>query len=289
VLKHHDRVIKKLKTRKVWQETMKFGIELLRTMQEALEIDCRMGTTYWPDGINKEMATVAHVFEFIGDDEVPGNYQFVHCHMVFDVKMDLMRKACFVAGGHMTDPPKDMTYLGMVSQDSICIAFLIVALNDLDILACDIQGTYLNAQTKELIYTVMGLEHGKHREGQKAIIKGALYGLKLSGACWQDHLANMLCDFGYTSCRADPDTWMKPKTKPNGDRYWEYVLVYVNNILCISHEPSKFMETLQVKYTLKKGSVGEPTAYLGTEVCKHYHKNVNKSDTGLYMNLFYID
>jgi hypothetical protein len=82
---------------------------------------------------------------------------------------------------------------------------------------------------------------------------------------------------------------MKPKTKPNGDRYWEYVLVYVNNILCISHEPSKFMETLQVKYTLKKGSVGEPTAYLGTEVCKHYHKNVNKSDTGLYMNLFYID
>jgi hypothetical protein len=77
VLKHRDRVIKKLKTRKVWQETMKFGIELLRTMQEALEIDCRMGTTYWPDGINKEMATVAHVFEFIGDDKVPIDHRFM--------------------------------------------------------------------------------------------------------------------------------------------------------------------------------------------------------------------
>jgi hypothetical protein len=115
VLKRRDRDIKKLKMRKVWQETMKFGIELPRTMQKALEIDCRTGTTYWHDAINKEMATVAHVFEFVGDNEVPGNYQFVRCHMVFDVKMDLTCKARFVAGGHMTDHPKDMTYSSMVS------------------------------------------------------------------------------------------------------------------------------------------------------------------------------
>jgi Reverse transcriptase (RNA-dependent DNA polymerase) len=164
-----------------------------------------MGTTFWRDAINKEMVTVAHVFEFVKDDEIPGNYQFVLCHMVFDVKMDLTRKARFVAGGHMTDPPKDTTYSSVVSRDSIRIAFLIAALNDLDILACDIQGAYLNAETKELIYTVAGLEHGAHREGQKAIIKGALYGLKLSGAHWRDHLANTLRDFGYTSCKADPD------------------------------------------------------------------------------------
>jgi hypothetical protein len=138
VLKHRDYVIKKLKTRKVWQETMKFGIELLQTVQEALEIDGRTGTTYWCDTIIKEMATVAHVFKFVGDDKVPGNYQFVHCHMVFDVKMDLTCKARFVAGGHMTDPPKNMTYSSVVSQDSIHIAFLIAALNDLDILACNI-------------------------------------------------------------------------------------------------------------------------------------------------------
>jgi hypothetical protein len=63
---------------------------------------------------------------------------------------------------------------------------------------------------------------------------------------------------------------MKPKSKPNGDKYWEYALVYVDDILCVSHEPKKFMEMLQAKYTLKEGSVGEPTAYLGAEVCKHY-------------------
>jgi hypothetical protein len=164
VLKRRERTIKKLKTRKVWQEKMKFGIELPRTVQEALEIDCRTGTTFWRDAINKEVATVAHVFEFVKDGEIPGNYQFVLCHMVFDVEMDLTRKARFIAGGHMTDPPKDTTYLSVVSRDSIRISFLIAALNDLDILACDIQGAYLNAETKELIYTVAGLEHGAHRE-----------------------------------------------------------------------------------------------------------------------------
>jgi Reverse transcriptase (RNA-dependent DNA polymerase) len=112
----------------------------------------------------------------------------------------------------MTDPLKDTTYSSVVSQDSIRIAFLIAVLNDLDILAWDIQGAYLNAQTKELIYMVAGLEHGKYREGQneKAIIKCVLYGLKSSGARWRDHLANTLRDFGYTSCRADPNIWMKP-------------------------------------------------------------------------------
>jgi hypothetical protein len=67
---------------------------------------------------------------------------------VFDVKMDLTRKTRFVAGGHMTDPPKDTTYSCVVSRDSIRIVFLIAALNDLDILACDIQGAYLT-ETKE--------------------------------------------------------------------------------------------------------------------------------------------
>jgi hypothetical protein len=74
VLKRRERVVKKLKTRKVWQEKMKFGIELPQTVQEALEIDRRTGTTFWRDAINKEMATVAHVFEFVKDDEIPGNY-----------------------------------------------------------------------------------------------------------------------------------------------------------------------------------------------------------------------
>ena len=56
--------------------------------------------------------------------------------------------------------------------------------------------------------------------------------------------------------------------KPNGDKYWEYVLCYVDDTLCISHEPQVVMDYLASKYTLKKGSVKKPDAYLGAEVKK---------------------
>ena len=42
----------------------------------------------------------------------------------------------------------------------------------------------------------------------------------------------------------------------------------LDDILCIAHEPQVVMNYLASKYALKKGSVKEPDAYLGTEVKK---------------------
>jgi hypothetical protein len=58
--------------------------------------------------------------------------------MTFDVKVDFTRKARFVAGGLWTDTPSQLTYSSVVHRDSIRIAFLNAALNELDILAADI-------------------------------------------------------------------------------------------------------------------------------------------------------
>jgi hypothetical protein len=54
--------------------------------------------------------------------------------------------------------------------------------------------------------------------------------------------------------------------KPNGTKYNEYVLIYVNDILVASHDPEKVMDMLSEHYTLKKGSVKTPTEYLGSEI-----------------------
>jgi hypothetical protein len=60
--------------------------------------------------------------------------------------MDFTRKARFAAdGGHTTTAPSSMTYSSVVSCDSIRLAFLIGALNDLDIMSCDLENAYLNA------------------------------------------------------------------------------------------------------------------------------------------------
>ena len=74
----------------------------------------------------------------------------------------------------------------------------------------------------------------------------------------------------FVSSKADPDVWMRPNKKPNGDEYWEYVLVYVDDILCVSHDPQSIMDYLASKYTLKPGSVKEPDTYLGATIKKFY-------------------
>jgi hypothetical protein len=61
--------------------------------------------------------------------------------MPHDVKMgkNFRRKARFVADGHKTKTPAAMTYSSVVSRDLVRIALTIAALNDLDIMACNIQ------------------------------------------------------------------------------------------------------------------------------------------------------
>jgi hypothetical protein len=63
--------------------------------------------------------------------------------MIFDIKMDgiFIRKARFVAGDHITSPPAGITYSSVVARDTVRIAFVIVALNDLDVMSCDIGNT----------------------------------------------------------------------------------------------------------------------------------------------------
>ena len=173
-----------------------------------------------------------------------------------------------MAGGHQTDPPKDMTYLSVISRDSIRIALLVTTLNDLNVLAADIQNAYLNAPTSKKVHTISGLEFGASNVSRPIKIIHVLYGLKSSGAHWQDHMAASLRDTGFVSCKADPDVWMKAAAKLNGDKYWAYVLCYVNDLLIVSHKPQEVMDFLSSKYTLKGGSVKEPTEYLGNQVGK---------------------
>jgi hypothetical protein len=96
------------------------------------------------------MKNVKVAFHFLNEEEqVPMGYKQIPCHIIFDVKMDFTRKARFVAGGHKTDPPTSLTYSSVVARDSVRIAFLVAALNDLDILAADIGNAYINAKARE--------------------------------------------------------------------------------------------------------------------------------------------
>jgi hypothetical protein len=162
ILRKQDLIIQKVKSW-YWKRTHKYGVELPKSVKQVLAIDRNMGTSFWKDVIEKEMKNILPAFEFRDNDVMPLGFKKIDCHMVFDVELDLVCKAWFVAGGHQTDPPKESVYSSVVSRDSVCLAFLIAALNDLEVLSADVQNAYLNAPTKEKIYMIAGPEFGQGR------------------------------------------------------------------------------------------------------------------------------
>ena len=75
--------------------------------------------------------------------------------MIFDIKLgkNFRRKARIVGGGHTTTASSSITLSLEVSRDSVRIALTITALNELDILACDLQNAYLTSLCRENIWT----------------------------------------------------------------------------------------------------------------------------------------
>ena len=80
----------------------------------------------------------------------------------------------------------------------------------------------------------------------------------ISAAAWRKMLSQTMYDLGFTSCYVDPDVWLRPQTKQSGKEYYEYVLIYVDDILCFSHDPQSIMKSLALWYRLKNDSVKEP-------------------------------
>ena len=270
VFKKRSQIIAKVKS-KYWQRTHKYGIRIPKTIKEALRIDAENGNTLWWDAIVLEMTNARVAFEVydgeLTQDGKPKGYKFVSTHMVFDVRLgeNYRRKARLVADGHKTDAPTSITYSSVVSRDSVRIALTIAALNGLQVFVCDIQNAFLTAPCREKLYTVAGPEFGSD-EGKVMILVRALYGLKSAGATFRAFLGEHIYNLGFRSSQADPDVWLRPACKPCGEKYYEYVLCYVDDVLAISVSPEGIMKSIQEKFKLKGDKYGPPTDYLGAQL-----------------------
>ena len=107
------------------------------------------------------------------------------------------------------------------------------------------------------------------RRGRSRVpCKRALYGLKSAPLAFRSFLAQNVEDLGFFSSEADPDVWMRVATKPDGEEYYEYILCYVDDILCISAKAREVMEQLQKKFKFKKDLIEPPENYLGARLRK---------------------
>jgi len=82
-------------------------------------------------------------------------------------------------------------------------------------------------------------------------------------------MAQTLRDLGFRSTLGDPDVWIREAMKSDGFKYYEMVLIYVDDILHLSHQPEIVMEAIGKVYRIKEGSLGPPTRYLGADIKKY--------------------
>ena len=74
-------------------------------------------------------------------------------------------------------------------------------------------------------------------------------------------------EMGFESCKADADVWFRPVTCANGFKYYQYVLLYTDDILVIMEEPEKFVcKELGICFTIKEKLIDPLLQYLENKV-----------------------
>ena len=103
-------------------------------------------------------------------------------------------------------------------------------------------------------------------KGSVFIITRALYSLKSAGAAWRTFFAQMLTQLEFKPTRGDSDVYIKPQSKPDGTQYYEMLLVYVDDILVLSHDTKPIIDGIAAKLRLNEDSLRAPGQYLGATV-----------------------
>ena len=239
-----------------------YGVQVPRTVKQALELDAKNNDDSWQQAIEKEVKTLTDVdcFVFKPKGYKPeGDWQQTRLHMVFAVKHDLRRKARLVAGGHLVELREQAVYSSTVKPISVKLLHVIAHKQGLKVLCGDVGNAYVNAYTNERVYATAGPEFGKH-EGKTVIIQKALYGLVSSSERWHAHFADTLRGLGFRPTRYDNDVWIK-----DGDdgKTYDYLCTHVDDFMIVSKKPEVIMKALEDTYNIK--GKGPPDYYLGND------------------------
>ncbi len=69
---------------------------------------------------------------------------------------------------------------------------------------------------------------------------------------------------GFTSSRADPDVWIRLLKRKTGEEYYEYALLYVDDVLVISENAKSVVrKEIGQHFVLQDEFIGPPSQYLG--------------------------
>ena len=135
-----------------------------------------------------------------------------------------------------------MNYVSVVYRDTVCLASVISALDELDVNYGDVWNAYITAPIEEKVWTAFGPEFGND-VGKRALIVRALCGLRSAGAAFCAHLGS--CMQGLEHCLSDPDLWKK-SVVISDDKYehYSYILCYVDDIMVIHNDSLSILKKI---------------------------------------------
>ena len=174
------------------------------------------------------------------------------------------------------------TYSNTVRMDTLRLLLATAAAESYFLTGADVKTAYLNGELHEDIYMrqPQGFEKdGPNGEPMVCKLKKSIYGLKQSGACWEQRLLRELTKIGFTRCEADPCLY---KLVKGGSIL--FMTTYVDDLLFASSDlkiRSSVMSQLNKVFEVK--DTGVLTWFLNTAIRHERVERRIEIDQSLYI------
>ncbi len=158
------------------------------------------------------------------------------------------KKARYVACGYSQIAGIDYeeTFSPVVNFDTVRVALTVAAARQYSVRQFDVKTAYLHAELKETIY--MELPEGFRVPGKVLKLKKAVYGLKQSARCWNEHIQQIFTNNQLKQSTNDQCLYYNNNKEL-------YVLLYVDDLLILSkdkRDADEIKEALAQKLELKE-------------------------------------
>ena len=146
--------------------------------------------------------------------------------------------------GNLVDPRGLSTRATVVKGISVRLLSVIAHRDGLIELCGDIGNAFIQATTKEKVYTRCGPAFGD-KEGCIALIVRALYGLTTSAQRFRTLLADFLRSLGFVPTRYDRDVWMRLRHSEEG---YDYICTHVDDFKIVAKDPDYWLVKIKEKF-----------------------------------------
>ena len=179
---------------------------------------------------------------------------------MFDVKADGKRKGRLIARGDMNPEPEEAVYSSVATLRSLHTIILLAELNGLTLMQGDIRNAYFVSYTQEKFTLLLDPNLDTRLGTASSLIRHCMVYIPVVSIFMKNCLVfYVVLDLSIPMSILMYGSMMEV-------RVWEYIIVYVDDIIAAMKDPHAFFDKLQgPEVGFKMKGIGAPTYHLGTD------------------------